>query len=126
MIITKEGFSLEFRNPYWTNLQKIEMLQRWIIVQSYIYYEMNDSVVSDSMYDNNVLQLVEMMEDYPKAAKLSRYKKIFHDFDGSTGYHLSYRLRGKLKTFVEMQAASVVAYTHSIRNQERGKLNVSS
>lgn len=80
------------RNPYFTILEKIELLQRWIIVHSIIYYELNQSIVTDSQFDNNCNQLVELMRKYPKLINKSKYSYCFYDFDGSTGFHLVSRL----------------------------------
>ncbi len=94
---------MQFNNPYWSTTQKIELLQKWILVHSYIYYELNDSVVSDCMYDDNVKQLLKLMEN-KQAAKASRFYKYFKEYDGSTGFHLYSSLGPALKRSVEMQA----------------------
>lgn len=79
---------MRFMNPYWYNHERISLLQRWIIIHSIIYYELDDNVVSDTMWSDNAKQLVEMMEDFPKALKKSDYFYCMGDFDASTGYNL--------------------------------------
>lgn len=80
------------RNPYFTVLEKIELLQRWIIVHSIVYYNLGQSIVTDSQFDNNCYQLVKLMDKYPKEAKLSHYSCYFKGFDGSTGFDLPRKL----------------------------------
>ena len=79
------------------------MLQRWILVHSIIYYELNDSVVPDTMFDNNANQLAEMQERYPDDAANTNLWYIFSSFDGSTGFDL-YRSLSKVdqKRFMEI------------------------
>ena len=84
---------MKFRNPYWTNLQKIQMLQRWILFHSYVYYELNENYVEDSLYDKNAHMLADLMEKYKDLVKSSRYHKVFKGYDGNSGYFLIQRLK---------------------------------
>lgn len=69
-------------------IQMIEELRDEILIHSYIYYELDDSVISDYEYDKKCKQLAELQEQYPKLAEESSWHEFFHDFDGSTGFHL--------------------------------------
>lgn len=80
------------RNPYFTALEKIELLQRWIIVHSIVYYNLGQSIVTDSQFDRNCYQLVSLMGQHPRQSRLSHYARYFEDFDGSTGYDLPNKL----------------------------------
>jgi len=84
-----------------TLVEKINLLERWILFHSYLYYEKNESVVSDYMYDNNAHILYKAMVKYPKAFKASRYYKFFKDYDGNTGMHLVDKIK-KSKKLVDM------------------------
>lgn len=77
---------MKFNNPYWSNRTKIELLQRWILVHSFLYYELNSNVVSDFMFDNNCKQLNELKESDIKSYKKSSYHYAMKEFDGSTGF----------------------------------------
>lgn len=84
---------MRFPNPYWSEMAKANALQRWVIVHSIRYYEMDSSLVSDHMFNENCKQLVELMESLPKSKREStEYWYVMHDFDGSTGFHLYKRL----------------------------------
>lgn len=84
-----------FNNPYWNMTTKIQMLENWILVQCYLYYKLNISVVDDYTYDNNAKQLNKMLNRYPKEAEKTEYSYAFKDYDPSTGYDLYDRLFDK-------------------------------
>lgn len=83
---------MRFNNPYWSERTKFELLEQWLLVHSYLYYHMNRSIVSDTMFDNNAIQLVSLIKSAPKPFKTSKYYDAFRDWDGTTGYHLWDRL----------------------------------
>lgn len=49
---------------------RIDFLQRYIIVHSYIYYELNNNVISDKDYDAKSKELVKYKNDYPELWKI--------------------------------------------------------
>lgn len=104
---------MEFANPYWSQWIRIELLQRWILVHSILYYEMDTSVVSDKKFDANAKQLVQMQKDYKDDAKLSQYWYVFNDFDGSTGFDLYDRLTKKDKAYLKKIALHVLKQANS-------------
>lgn len=95
---------MKFDNPYWSNKLRIGSLQRWVIVQSIIYYELGSSIVADKVFDDNAKQLVQLQHDYPDEAIQSQYYYVFYDFDGTTGFDLYDRLSKKDKQYL-MQLA---------------------
>lgn len=82
------GEKMEFKNPYWRPKDKIELLERWVLIHSFLYYELDNPIVSDERYDKNSLQLMKMIAKYPKSFRKSRYYYAMKDFDGSTGFGL--------------------------------------
>ena len=82
---------MKFNTPF-TPVEKIQLLQRWIMVASVAYYEYDDNFVDDFKYDANAHQLVNLMNEFPEEAKQSRYYKYFYDYTGETGYHLTSRV----------------------------------
>lgn len=70
-------------------LEQINWLQRYIIVHSYIYYQLNDNFISDHVYDARSKQLVELKERHPKEWRRSQYYRQFgKDYNGATGMGL--------------------------------------
>lgn len=68
-------FSKEF-----TPLEKIQLLQRSILVNSYVYYELNNNLLSDYQYDTNAKQLADLKKQYPDDFNRSVYYQYFREF----------------------------------------------
>lgn len=83
---------MKFSQPF-TDQEKIQLLQRSILVQSYCYYELNENLLSDYQYDMNTRQLLELKREAPEAFRKSRYYKYFNNFESGTGFDLTSRLK---------------------------------
>ena len=78
---------------YWSDATKISYLQRRIIVYSIMYYEQNESCVSDQYYNSISHQLVQLQKDAGfNEFRKSTYYYAMYDFDGSTGFDIPSRL----------------------------------
>ena len=86
---------MTWSNPYFTNLEKINLLCRWILVHSIIYYDFNTNIISDHMFDANCKQLVNIISKNKEIFKQSPYYYFMYDFNSSTGMHLSGKLNLK-------------------------------
>lgn len=81
--------------------EKINFLQRYIIVHSYIYYERDNNVISDREYDAKSRELVKYKNDYPELWKSSEYYKQFgDDYTGATGFNLYHELNKHQKDII--------------------------
>lgn len=81
-----------------TTIDRIQLLQRWILVQSFAYYELNINIATDFQYDANARQLEELVKQHPDEFKHSKYYTYFHDFYDSdehatSGFDLLERVR---------------------------------
>ena len=93
---------------YWSDSTKISYLQRRIIVYSIMYYEHDESCVSDRYYDSISHQLVDLMKTCdPEELRRSTYYYCMYDFDGSTGFHIFSRLTKYDKEYLTNIAAHV-------------------
>ena len=81
-----------FSRPF-TAKQKIDLLERSILVNAYCYYEMNDNILSDRQYDMNALQLEDLIRENPVAFFESEYHKYFVDFQSGTGFDLVAKIK---------------------------------
>lgn len=89
-----------------TTQEYIDFLQRFIILHSYIYYELNDNVISDKDYDARAKELVKYKNEYPDLWKSSEYYKQFgDDYNGSTGFALYLDLNETQKMIIRSIAA---------------------
>lgn len=89
---------MKFSKPF-TDLEKIQLLQRSILVNSFAYYELDQNILSDYQYDMNTRLLLELKRSNPEAYKESRYYKYFDNFESGTGFDLTGRLRKDKKLF---------------------------
>ncbi len=67
---------------------KIKQRRLQLLVHSYIYYRLNDNIVSDYDWGRWAKELVELQNKYPEISKQVIHHDIFIDFDGSTGFNL--------------------------------------
>lgn len=82
--------------------ERIDFLQRYIIVHSYIYYELNNNVISDRVYDAKSKELSRYRNEYPELWKTSEYYKQFgDDYNGATGFTLYHDLNDKQKQIIK-------------------------
>lgn len=84
----------------------INFLQRFIILHSYIYYELDDNAISDKEYDARARELVKYKNEYPELWKTSEYYKQFgDDYNGSTGFTLYHDLNEHQKEIIRSIAS---------------------
>ena len=69
-------------------LSLINRRERQILVHSYIYYEMDKSLISDDTWTKWAFELSRLRDEHPDIYALSEYAAIFRNFDGSTGFDL--------------------------------------
>lgn len=87
----------------------IDFLQRYIIVHSYIYYELNNNVISDREYDVKSKELVRLKGEYPDLWKDSMYYEQFReDYSGATGFTLYHDLDDKQKAIIKSIARTII------------------
>lgn len=62
--------------------------RRFILIHSYIYYKLNDNIVSDFKWAQVAKELIALQNKYPEIATYLPWAEAFSDFDGSTGFNL--------------------------------------
>lgn len=86
--------------------QKIDFLQRVILIHSYLYYVIDFPVWDDRKYDIVSKQLKE--EQSRKKTKWiqdrTQYGYVFYDYDGNTGFDLYDRLTKHDKEKIKLLA----------------------
>lgn len=99
-----------------SNLERCSFLQRKIIINSIIYYELNESLMSDQKFDKMCKNLLKGI-NYTKNYERSDYFYVFYDFDGSTGFHLYHRLEDDDKEYL-MHLAKYILKIAKRKNQK--------
>ena len=70
---------MKFHEPF-SPLEKIQLLERSILVNSFAYYELDSNILSDFQYDDNAKQLAALKKEHPTEFKRSSYYEYFHDY----------------------------------------------
>lgn len=91
-----------------TPQEKIDYAARYIILHSIIYYELNESVISDRQFDKKARALVKLMNRYPEETENSEYYRAIYDFDGSTGFLLYHRLKKSQRKYLRHIAKHII------------------
>lgn len=85
----------EVKEPIFSGIQtikeKIKQRRAQMLIHSCLYYDMDDSIVSDHCWQKWADELAELQTKYPECCNLDFYDKVFSNWDGSTGYHLPHR-----------------------------------
>lgn len=94
----------------WNIYIQISFLQRVILIHSFLYYMLDNSIWSDKKYDEVAHRLSEMQSRITKIDLITNtdYGYVFADFDGTTGFDLYYRLKEKDKKRIEQIARTIV------------------
>ena len=79
--------------------ERIRQRRRQILLHSYIYYNLNESIVSDSDWSKWAMELVNLQKAFPEESLRTQYYNEFVDFDGSTGAFL--KIPEDIKTLAE-------------------------
>lgn len=88
---------------------KIDYLQRFILVHSYIYYELDNNVISDKEYDTVARKLSALRDEYPDLWKKSYYYKQFGDeYNGATGFTLFHDLNERQQAIIRYIALTIL------------------
>lgn len=61
-----------------------------MLVHSFLYYQLNVSIVSDMKFDSWARELVALQKKFPNEGNKVHYHKEFANFDGSSGFDLPY------------------------------------
>ncbi len=83
----------------WSLKDKVEFLQRKIIINSILYYYRDTNFITDNQFDEISAYLVNLQSQID--IEETMYGYIFYDFDGTTGFHLYDRLTEKDKTYLD-------------------------
>ena len=86
---------------------KIQQRRLQLLVHSYIYYILDDNIVSDAQWSKWAKELEQLQKKYPKTAKRVPYHSQFIDWDGSSGAFLQFddKIVGTANYLLDMRDA---------------------
>ena len=108
----------------WDKITCINFLQRKIIINAILYYELNTSPLSDKEYDELSQQLVRLQKNID--IQQTQYGYVMYDFDGTTGFDLYSRLNEHDKKYLMSIARMATNYitpkTSTLKKKRKGGL----
>ena len=66
--------------------EEIKMYRNNMLVHSYIYYTLDDSIICDDEWQRRANKLVTLQKEH--GWEFDYYDDVFKEWDGSTGMHL--------------------------------------
>lgn len=112
---------MKFPDSY-TLVDKLNRIERMVLLHSIIYYDMNESVISDDYYNKLTKLLAKKVERYAgtKTFKKTMYAYVFEDYtNGSTGFDLVYKLKKKDYEYLRLIASHVIyQYKESLTHEK--------
>lgn len=66
----------------------IKRRRRQIMVHSFIYYRMSETLITDKQFDKLSYELRDLQKEYPNESKNVELYEEFKDWDGTTGFQL--------------------------------------
>lgn len=70
--------------------EKIKQRRRQMLIHSYLYYEKNVNIISDTKWSNWATELAQLQRDYPEESKQVEFYSMFQDWNGSSGAFLKF------------------------------------
>lgn len=70
---------------------RIQQRRLQLLVHSYLYYELQTTLISDQQWDKWAKELVVLQNENPAIADKVVYANEFRGFDGTTGFDLPYK-----------------------------------
>lgn len=72
-------------------VELIRQRRAQMLIHSCLYYEMNESIVTDHQWQAWANELAKLQQDHPDKCVIGFFDEEFKDWDGSSGYHLPLR-----------------------------------
>ncbi len=72
-------------------VNKIKRRRAQMLIHSCIYYEMNDSIISDHQWQEWADELQQLQTLHPDCMVINFFDWEFRNWDGATGNHLPHR-----------------------------------
>ena len=76
---SKGQYYMKYNKPF-NFAERIQLLERSILVNSFAYYILDDNILNDFQYDDNAKELAELKKEHPEDFKRSRYYEYFKDY----------------------------------------------
>ena len=128
---SKGQYYMKYNKPF-NFAERIQLLERSILVNSFAYYILDDNILNDFQYDDNAKELAELKKEHPEDFKRSRYYEYFKDYcsdDGNSvftsGFDLLERVRkADYDLYSRLHEDASLALRLKYSMKERGDVHV--
>ncbi len=94
--------------------EKIQRRRYQMLVHSYIYYELNENLISDSQWSSWAMELVGLQSNHPDIAEQVVFADDFADWDGSSGAFFTYRDKPNIVSIANILLGSKQSKTNTL------------
>lgn len=102
---------------------QMDFLCRKIIINSIIYYDLNENIISDKDYDEEMKLLEKIINNNRDKIKDCYYYECLKDFSSATGFDLKYKLTDEHKKYLEHLAQIVLNNKPTIDKNNKKRYN---
>jgi NAD-dependent DNA ligase (contains BRCT domain type II) len=88
------------KNPYLNKQDRVDLMQRKLIIYSIAYYEFSNNIISDMVYDKLAKRYYKAMASSGDLLEASQYYYCMKDFHPSTGFDIYKKLNKKDKKYL--------------------------
>ena len=102
----------------WSTVDKLNRIQRMVLLHSIIYYDLNESVITDDYYNKLTRLLAKKVTQYKDKPvfKKTMYAYVFKDYtDGSTGFDLAHKLKKKDYEYLYTMATHIIKRSKEVK-----------
>ena len=96
---------LNINNPYLNLTQKIELYERWLLVHSYLYYELNEEIKNDFEFDNMKKALLKLKK---LQKKRTRYSAAFNKNWNGSCYNMYKKLPEEIQESIKYDCKLII------------------
>ena len=127
---SKGQYYMKYNKPF-SFAERIQLLERSILVNSFAYYILDDNILNDFQYDDNAKELAERKKERPEDFKRSRYYEYFKDYcnDDNMVYTSGFDLLEKVRKadynlYSRLHEDASMALRLKYNMKERGDVHV--
>lgn len=95
----------------WSTVDKLNRIERMVLLHSIIYYDLNENVITDDYYNKLTRLLAKKVRQYQDKPVLKKtmYGYVFKDYtDGSTGFDLTHKLKKRDYEYLYTMATHII------------------
>ena len=103
--------------------EKIQQRRLQMMVHSYLYYEKDVNIISDSKWSQWAMELRDLQQKYPKESAEVKFYEDFKDWDGSSGAFLKFPENLKIRAEKLYEAHTRPKVVKKVQHKRKSKIS---